>query len=87
MRSCEITRSRPQNISHDYYRPDGITFFAIPRSQTRNLFAPSITEDASNVLMILPLSEDRSNRTLAYARRNDIGYLVVDSVLVSLMII
>jgi hypothetical protein len=67
--------------------PDGVTFFAIPWSQTRNLFAPSITEDASNVLMILPLSEDRSNRTLAYARRNDIGYLVVDSVLVSLMII
>lgn len=39
------------------------------------------------VLMILPLNEDRSNRTLAYATRNDIGYLVVDSVLVSLMII
>jgi hypothetical protein len=67
--------------------PDGVTFFAIPRSQTKNLFAPSITEDASNVLMILPLNEDRSNRTLAYVTRNDIGYLVVDSVLVSLMII
>ena len=39
------------------------------------------------VLMILPLNENRSNRTLAYATRNDIGYLVVGSVLVSLMII
>jgi hypothetical protein len=49
--------------------PDGVTFFAIPWSQTRNLFAPSITEDASNVLMILLLNEDRSNRERLLVQR------------------
>ncbi len=71
-----------------------IKLFPISWFQRKNLFAPSITEDAQRVIiiimmmmmMILPFNEDRYNRALAYAMRNKIEYLVV-SVLLSLMTI
>ena len=68
----------------------GVTIlFALSWFQRKNLFAPSITEGAQRVMMmmaILSFNEDRYNRTLAYVTRNDIRQLV-DSVRVYLMII